>query len=110
MLINKRSNIPPITIRALQRSVNQFLLNPSAKVKLDHENYHLFATVSAGDLRYETQIFQTVETMKPAHLRFSLSLEYEGIRSGWREETSINQFSCPVPREELYPLNDLIPC
>jgi hypothetical protein len=71
-LINKISNIPPANYRALERAVNRFLKNPSARVRLIEGHYRFNVDVDIDDLQHVRLIVETLENMKPAHLAYVL--------------------------------------
>lgn len=71
-LISKTSNIPPANYRALERAVNRFLKNPSARVRLVEGQYRFNVDVNIDDLQHVRYIVETLENMKPAHLAYVL--------------------------------------
>ncbi|TPE70677.1 putative phage tail protein [Halalkalibacterium halodurans] len=76
-LINRTSNIPPATYRALERVVNRFLKNPSARVRLVEEEYRFTVDVDIDDLQHVRLIVEALENMKPAHLAYVLRPAFE---------------------------------
>ncbi|KYG33887.1 putative phage tail protein [Alkalihalobacillus trypoxylicola] len=70
--LNKTSNIPPVTYRSLERAVNRFLKNPSAFIRLVPEDYQLNVDMNMDDMQYIDMIVEVLESMKPAHLVYTL--------------------------------------
>lgn len=71
-LISKMSNIPPATYLAIERALNRFLKNPSACVRLIPGEYHFNVDIDIDDLQHMTELIETLENMKPAHLAYTL--------------------------------------
>ncbi|MFS0657058.1 YmfQ family protein [Bacillus sp. 179-C3.3 HS] len=72
-LLNLMSNIPPITYFSLENSVNRFLKNSSATIRLTPNRYHFALRVNLDDLQNTRYIVETLETMKPAHLAYTFT-------------------------------------
>ncbi|MDM5299231.1 YmfQ family protein [Bacillus pumilus] len=72
-LLNMMSNIPPITYLSLEKSVNRFLKNPSAFIRLTPNRYHFALRVNLDDLQNTRYIVETLETSKPAHLAYTFT-------------------------------------
>lgn len=69
-LLNMMSNIPPITYLSLEKSVNRFLKNPSATIRLTSNRYHFTLQVNLDDLQNTRYIIEILEMLKPAHLAY----------------------------------------
>ncbi|MGZ9697314.1 YmfQ family protein [Bacillus safensis] len=72
-LLNMMSNIPPITYLSLEKSVNRFLKNPSAVIRLTTNRYHFALRVNLDDLQNTRYIVEILETLKPAHLAYTFT-------------------------------------
>lgn len=72
-LLNMMSNIPPITYLSLEKSVNRFLKNPSAIIRLTNNRYHFALRVNLDDLQNTRYIVEILETLKPAHLAYTFT-------------------------------------
>ncbi|KAJ0071554.1 YmfQ family protein [Bacillus altitudinis] len=72
-LLNMMSNIPPITYLSLEKSVNRFLKNPSAIIRLTVNRYHFALRVNLDDLQNTRYIVEILETLKPAHLAYTFT-------------------------------------
>ncbi|MBD3861782.1 YmfQ family protein [Bacillus sp. 28A-2] len=72
-LLNMMSNIPPITYLSLEKSVNRFLKNPSAIIRLTANRYHFALRVNLDDLQNTRYIVDILETLKPAHLAYTFT-------------------------------------
>ncbi|KEP28363.1 YmfQ family protein [Bacillus zhangzhouensis] len=72
-LLNMMSNIPPITYLSLEKSVNRFLKNPSAIIRLTANRYHFALRVNLDDLQNTRYIVEILETLKPAHLAYTFT-------------------------------------
>lgn len=72
-LLNMMSNIPPITYLSLEKSVNRFLKNPSAIIRLTTNRYHFALRVNLDDLQNTRYIVEILETLKPAHLAYTFT-------------------------------------
>ncbi|MEI4789828.1 YmfQ family protein [Bacillus sp. FJAT-53060] len=72
-LLNMMSNIPPITYLSLEKSVNRFLKNPSAIIRLTSNRYHFALRVNLDDLQNTRYIVDILETLKPAHLAYTFT-------------------------------------
>ncbi|CAL8900279.1 MULTISPECIES: YmfQ family protein [Bacillus] len=72
-LLNMMSNIPPITYLSLEKSVNRFLKNPSASIRLTTNRYHFALRVNLDDLQNTRYIVEILETLKPAHLAYTFT-------------------------------------
>nr|WGD93045.1 YmfQ family protein [Bacillus subtilis] len=71
-LISKMSNIPPATYRAIEHALNRFLKNPSAQVRLLPGEYRFNVDIDIDDMRHMSELIETLENMKPAHLAYTL--------------------------------------
>ncbi len=72
-LLNMMSNIPPITYLSLEKSVNRFLKNSSAIIRLTTNRYHFALRVNLDDLQNTRYIVEILETLKPAHLAYTFT-------------------------------------
>ncbi|WP_262119297.1 YmfQ family protein [Bacillus subtilis] len=71
-LISKMSNIPPATYRAIEHALNRFLKNPSAQVRLLPGEYRFKVDIDIDDMQHMSELIETLENMKPAHLAYTL--------------------------------------
>lgn len=71
-LISKMSNIPPATYRAIEHALNRFLKNPSAQVRLLPREYRFNIDIDIDDMQHMSELIETLENMKPAHLAYTL--------------------------------------
>ncbi|MCY8362992.1 YmfQ family protein [Bacillus spizizenii] len=71
-LISKMSNIPPATYKAIEQALNRFLKNPSAQVRLLQGQYRFNVDIDIDDMQHMSELIETLENMKPAHLAYTL--------------------------------------
>ncbi|MCY8176956.1 putative phage tail protein [Bacillus inaquosorum] len=71
-LISKMSNIPPATYKAIEQALNRFLKNPSAQVRLLPREYRFNVDIDIDDMQHMSELLETLENMKPAHLAYTL--------------------------------------
>lgn len=72
-VISKLTNQIPANYRAIEKEVNQFLRNPSSRVRQLPKTYVLEINIPMIDVREPmAMIIDAVEEMKPAHLNFTM--------------------------------------
>ncbi|MCP6682773.1 YmfQ family protein [Bacillus nakamurai] len=71
-LISKMSSIPPMTHQAIEQALNRFLKHPSARVRLLPGEYRFNVDIVLDDLQHMSELIETLENIKPAHLAYTL--------------------------------------
>ena len=67
-LINRMSNRPPFTLQFLYNKLDELIGRNQWTVTMDYPNYTLYIESSASNQSYATELYFTINRVKPAHI------------------------------------------